>query len=68
MPDKAIFYTPQTVSKLAGCVIQTVYRHLEHGKFPNARRIGLRKWIIPKEDVVYYLGYDPDETEVLIIK
>jgi predicted DNA-binding transcriptional regulator AlpA len=68
MPPKVVYYTPEKVSRLAGCVVQTIYRHLEHDKFPNARRIGLRKWIIPEDDVIEYLGYNPNETEVLIIK
>lgn len=60
---KQRMYSPQTIAKLSGCTVQTIYRHLEGDRFPNARRIGLRKWFIPEEDVIAYVGFDPADFE-----
>lgn len=68
--QEEVFYTPEKVAKLAECVIQTIYRHLDskQNRFPNARRIGRRKWLIPEDDVIAYLGFDPNETEIRIVR
>lgn len=61
------YYRPEKVAALAHCTIQTIYRHLQSDKFPNARRIGDRKWIIPEPDVIDYLGYDPTVEDAVIL-
>lgn len=66
MPDRRVVYTPEHVARLAQCVVQTIYRHIEKGEFPNARQIGPRKWFIPEEDVINYLGYDPKEIQIVL--
>lgn len=65
--ETARYYKPDTVAELARCTIQTIYRHLAADKFPNARRIGDRKWIIPEDDVANYLGFDPRQEEAVIV-
>lgn len=65
--EEETYYTPERVAAFAGCVIQTIYRHLELERFPGARRIGSRKWIIPEQSVIDYLGYDPKVQKIKII-
>lgn len=65
--EQTRYYRPEKVAELAHCTIQTIYRHLAADKFPTARRIGDRKWIIPEDDVVQYLGFDPTIEDALII-
>lgn len=60
-------YRPEKVAELADCTVQTIYRHLDEGKFPNAYRIGNRKWVIPEEDATSYLGFNPYEKQVTIL-
>lgn len=68
MQDEEVYYSPEKVAEFSGCVIQTIYRHLEKGRFPGSRRLGPRRWIIPENSVIEYLGYDPSETKIKIIK
>jgi hypothetical protein len=71
--EQTRYYRPEKVAELAHCTIQTIYRHLNNPSkegnyyFPNARRIGKRKWIIPDTDVIQYLGFDPTEENVTIV-
>lgn len=65
--EQTRYYRPEKVAELAHCTIQTIYRHLNEDKFPSARRIGNRKWIIPEEDVIEYLGYDPSQENAIIV-
>lgn len=64
------FYTPEKVAELRQCVKQTIYRHLNDPSqsfFPNARVMGKRGWLIPEQDVINYLGFDPNEVSITIV-
>lgn len=67
--EETRYYKPETIAELADCKVQTIYRHLnqEPSKFPNAFRIGDRKWVIPEDDAIEYLGYDPNRQKVTIV-
>ena len=59
-----ITYTPGFIAKASYQSVQTVYRHLEEGMFPNAWKVGKRKWLITKDDAEAYLGFDPETVQI----
>lgn len=77
--EEMVCYSPASVAEHASCAVQSIYRHLENDlikrekkseeplKFPNAFRIGA-KWMIPEEDAIKFLGYDPSKVKVRLVK
>jgi len=60
---KKSFYSPREVAKILQCSRENVHKALPKGHFPNAQRVGACNrtyWIIPEEDVVFYLTHRRD--------
>ncbi len=52
------FIDPKDAAELLGVHVSTIYRLVLHGKIP-ARRLGGRRYLIRKEDMVRFAEGDP---------
>ena len=62
-----VFLTVEDVMKALRRGDDTIYRWLQEGRFPNARKLNDGGWLIPEPDVVAFLAQQPKATDLLSV-